>query len=78
MEASIWQTEIRSYGGMMQSPGGQAWWSENKSMFSDDFGAFLDGLIASAPIVDDGVFLASTASSDAAQQSAAADSAQAK
>ena len=78
MEASIWQTEVRSYGGMMQSPGGQAWWSENRSMFSDDFGAFLDGLIASAPIVDDGVFLASTASSDAAQQSAAADSAQAK
>ena len=75
MEASIWQTEIRSYGGMMQSPGGQAWWSENRSMFSDDFGAFLDGLIASAPFVDDGVFFTSTASPDAAQRGATADSA---
>ena len=45
MDASIWQTEVRSYGGMMQSPGGQTWWSENRSMFSDDFGKFLDGLI---------------------------------
>ena len=45
IEASIWQTEVRSYGGMMQSPGGQTWWSENRSMFSDDFGKFLDGLI---------------------------------
>jgi hypothetical protein len=45
VEPSIWQTEIRSYGPMIRSPGGQAWWSESRPMFSDDFGAFLDGLI---------------------------------
>lgn len=47
VEPSIWETEVRSYGAIIQSPGGQVWWAENRSMFSDDFGAFVDGLIAS-------------------------------
>ncbi len=45
IDASLWETEVRSYSIVIRSAGGQRWWSTNRSIFSDEFGEFLDGLI---------------------------------
>jgi hypothetical protein len=45
LKPALWQGERRANAGLIQQPGSQQWWNENRLNYSDEFGRFLDGLI---------------------------------
>jgi len=45
MKPALWQGERKGNGWVLQQPGSQQWWGENRHFFADEFGTFVDDLI---------------------------------
>jgi hypothetical protein len=45
MPPALWQGERRGNSWIIQQPGAQQWWSENRPFYCDAFGDLVDGLI---------------------------------